>query len=109
MDAIRVSAEPLTTGEDGVIRVTGTRVTLDSIVAAFDAGATPEEIVQQLPTVDLAMAYATIAYVLMHRREVEDYLAGRSRDAAAVREATEKRFAPNGIRARLAARRRHSA
>jgi uncharacterized protein (DUF433 family) len=35
---------PMVTGADGVIRVSGTRVTLDSILLAFNDGATPEEI-----------------------------------------------------------------
>ena len=35
------------TDADGVIRVGGTRVTLDTLIAAFDAGATAEEIAQQ--------------------------------------------------------------
>ena len=39
---------PIHTDADGVVRVAGTRVTLDTIVAAFDAGATAEEIAQQL-------------------------------------------------------------
>ena len=58
MQAIHQDSTPLVTGDDGVIRVVGTRVTLDTIVAAFDAGATPEEIIQQYPSVDLATAYA---------------------------------------------------
>ncbi len=37
----------LSTGKDGVVRVGGSRVTLDSIIAAFMEGATAEEIVQQ--------------------------------------------------------------
>ena len=40
--------------EDGLIRLGRTRVTLASVVYAFDAGATPEEIVQKYPTLDLA-------------------------------------------------------
>jgi hypothetical protein len=38
---------PIHTDADGVVRIAGTRVTLDTIVAAFDAGATAEEIAQQ--------------------------------------------------------------
>ncbi len=37
---------PLTTDPAGVIRVDQTRVTLDTIVAAFIEGATAEEVVQ---------------------------------------------------------------
>ena len=38
---------PLTVDEGGVVRVGKTRVTLDTLVAAFFDGATPEEIAQQ--------------------------------------------------------------
>jgi hypothetical protein len=34
---------PLATDKDGVVRVGGTRVTLDTVIGAFDEGATPEE------------------------------------------------------------------
>lgn len=38
---------PIHTDADGVVRVAGTRVTLDTIVGAFDTGATAEDIAQQ--------------------------------------------------------------
>ena len=44
---------PIHTGADGVVRVAGTRVTLDTIVAAFDAGATAEEIARQYSSAPL--------------------------------------------------------
>jgi len=37
---------PLSTDEYGAIRVSGTRVLLDVIIVAFQAGATPEDIDQ---------------------------------------------------------------
>jgi uncharacterized protein (DUF433 family) len=64
VQAFDLGPAPITKDQDGVLRVAGTRVTLDSIVMAFDLGATPEEIVQRYPAVDLASAYALIAYVL---------------------------------------------
>ena len=39
---------PLRMDSDGVVRVGKTRVTLDTVVAAFVEGATAEEIAQQL-------------------------------------------------------------
>ena len=42
---------PIETDADAVTRVGGTRLTLDAVVAAFDASATAEEIVQQYPSV----------------------------------------------------------
>jgi len=41
---------PLAMGPDSVVRVGNTRVTLDTVVAAFKQGATAEEIVQQYPS-----------------------------------------------------------
>ena len=42
-------ALPLATDADGVIRVAGTRVTLDTVWSAFESGASAEEIVEQYP------------------------------------------------------------
>ncbi|SPF55844.1 conserved hypothetical protein [Candidatus Sulfopaludibacter sp. SbA4] len=56
-----VETIPMNLGADGVIRVGGTRVTLDTLVAAFREGETPEEIAQQYPSVALGDIYAVIA------------------------------------------------
>lgn len=77
----------------------------DAIVTAFDLGATPDEIVQRYPSVDLASAYTLIADTLRHRDSVEAYLAGRDRAGAETRADIEARFPPDGMRARLLARR----
>ena len=97
---------PIHTDADGVIRVGGTRVTLDTLVAAFDAGATAEEIVQQYPSVALADVYSVIAYYLRHQHEMQAYVTRRQQQAAQVREQNERRFDPSGVRDRLLARRR---
>lgn len=96
---------PLETDADGAVRVGGSRVTLDTLVAAFQAGDSPEEIHEQYPTVDLADVYAVLAYYLRHTREVDTYLDSREQARATVRATDEDRFAPEGIRARLLARR----
>lgn len=96
---------PIRTDAEGVVRVGGTRVTLDTLVAAFDAGATPEEMVQQYPSVALADVYSVITYYLRHQKEVCSYLVQRSHSAAEVRDGNEKRFDQSGIRDRLLARR----
>lgn len=96
---------PLLAGRDGVVRVGATRVTLDTVVAAFDGGATAEEIAQQYPSVDLPDIYAVIRFYLRHCGEVADYLRARARVARQVRADNEERFDPVGIRDRLLARR----
>jgi uncharacterized protein (DUF433 family) len=90
---------------EGVIRVGTTRVTLDTVVAAFLEGASAEEIVSQYPSLDLADVYAVIGHYLRHRVEVEAYLAKRSEQEQTVRLENEKRFPPVGLRAQLLARR----
>ena len=97
---------PLAASPGGVIRVAGTRVTLDTVAYAFEHGATAEEIVQQYPSLPLAEVYSVLGYLLSHRAEVEAYLAERAQQRAAVRAEAERRLDPKGIRARLLARRR---
>lgn len=92
---------PLEMDQEGVLRVSGTRVTLDAVISAFDRGGTPEEIASQYPTVPLADTYAVIAYYLSHRDEVEAYLGRRRQQAAEVRAENERRFPPHEVRERL--------
>jgi uncharacterized protein (DUF433 family) len=104
--SILVTAEraPLVSDSDGVVRVGSTRVTLDTVVAAFREGMTPEGIVEQYPTLRLADVYSVIGYVLRHREEVEGYLRERQRLVDAVRREIEARFDPTGVRDRLLSR-----
>jgi uncharacterized protein (DUF433 family) len=106
MQAFEAKPAPLFRDPDGVIRVAGTRVSLETVVSAFDAGATAEEIVQQYPSLELSATYAVISYVLDNRAEVDAYVAKRREDARAVQAENEGRWPPNGLRARLLARRR---
>jgi uncharacterized protein (DUF433 family) len=105
---ISTESPPLATDADGVIRVGGTRVSLDSVLFAFLDGSTPEEIAQQYPTLNLADVYAAVAYYLNHRDEVSAYLRDRQTQRDQIRQEVEARFDPRGIRDRLLARRRTS-
>jgi Protein of unknown function (DUF433) len=80
-------------------------VTIDTVVAAFDAGATAEEIVQQFPSLRLADVYSVIAYYLRHQSDIRVYFARRQQEAVQVGEENERRFDPAGVRDRLLARR----
>ena len=68
---------PLEQGADGVMRIRGTRVTIDTVLAAFRDGATAEEIAQQYPSISLADVYQVIGYCLRHFSEFEAYLIQR--------------------------------
>lgn len=96
---------PFQVDADGVARVGGTRVTLDTVIAAFLHGATAEEIAQQYPSLNLADIYYLIGYYLRRSSEVEAYLGKRRAQAEVVRKQNESRFDPQGIRSRLLARR----
>lgn len=96
---------PIERTAEGVFRVGGTRVTLDTVIIAFLQGATAEEIVLRYPTLKLADVYAVVGYYLQHQVEVDDYLQERQQRAERVRAENEARFPPDGIRARLLARR----
>lgn len=101
-----IESIPLKTGRDSAILVGNTRVPLDTVIGAFTDGATPEEVVYQYPTLELADVYAVLGYYLNHRSEVDDYLNRRRQQAQKVRGENEERFVPVGVRERLLARRR---
>jgi uncharacterized protein (DUF433 family) len=102
--AIVAESAPLRANDDGVILVGQTRVTLDTVVAVFNQGATAEEIAYRYPSLNLADVYATIAFYLKHQSEVEAYLQQRRQRSQEVREMNQARFNPQGLRNRLLAR-----
>ena len=104
-EALTTEPIPLVFGPDGVMRVRGTRVTLETVLAAFAEGATAEEIAQRYPSIPLADVYQVIGYGLRHSTELEPYLARRRRDIRDTRKSNESRWPPDGIRDRLMARR----
>lgn len=95
---------PLSADEAGVLRVAGTRVSLDSVVYAFDEGATPEEIAQDFPSLELAAIYSVIGYYLQNRAEVEEYLEQRRVQREGLKAEVESLFNPQGLRERLLSR-----
>ncbi len=95
----------LTLGANGVLRVTGTRVSLETIVTAFDQDATAEQMVDHFPTLDIASVNEVVAYILKNRAAIDKYIARQRERAAKLQAEIEKRFPPHGIRAKLLARR----
>jgi uncharacterized protein (DUF433 family) len=104
---LKIASEPvpLRVDADGTVRVGDTRVTLDVVVEAFLEGASAEEIVEQLPVLDLGDVYAVIGFYLHHQEAVDAYLQERRQHASDVRAWIEARHNPAGIRERLLARR----
>jgi len=60
--------------KEGVYRVGGTRVSLDSVVYSFKDGESPENIQRSFPTLSLEQVYGAIAYYLAHVEEIDQYL-----------------------------------
>jgi uncharacterized protein (DUF433 family) len=96
---------PIEIDGDGVARVGKTRVTLDTVVADFDRGATAEEIVYRYPALKLSDVYSTISFYLNHQEEVAEYLQQRQQQSQEIRLVNEHKFDPQGLRDRLLARR----
>ena len=105
--ALKIEAEPvpLVADADGRLRVSGTRITLETVVTVFGDGATAEEIVQQYPSLRLGDVYAILTFYIRRRPDIDAYLRQRRKDAEVVRGENETRFDPEGVRERLLARR----
>ena len=69
-----VQTVPLTQTPEGVIRITGTRLPLDTILHHYNRGASAEEITNRFPAVSLSQVHAVLAYYLSHLAELEAYL-----------------------------------
>ena len=59
---------------DGAYRITGSRVSLDSVVYDFRSGLSPESIADNYETLTLEQVYGAITYYLAHRTEVDAHL-----------------------------------
>ena len=107
MATLELMAEkpPMMLDQDGVIRVGGTRVSIDTVLAAFQNGCTPEAIQSKYPSLHLTHVYGAITYYLNHTCEIDDYLAIRRVAIEAAEREIEERFPSEGVRERLLARR----
>jgi uncharacterized protein (DUF433 family) len=96
---------PLNQDTDGAVRVTGSRITLDTLVAAFKKGATAEQIQDSFPSLSLRQIYGAIFYYLDHQADVEEYLKERQAEADAFRSEIESQAGYAEFRERLRRRR----
>ena len=93
----------------GIWRVSGTRVSLDSLAYAFWDGSSPENIAEQFDSVPLGDIYLALGYYLTNRDEVDAYLQEQRRLDDEAREYWEKKQPARGLRAKLLARQAASA
>ena len=105
LEPILAKLPPLRTDDGGAVRVGASRVTLDTVIVAYEAGASPEEIRLRFPSLVLSDIYAVVSYHLNHQSEVKAYLEERSAEAEAIQRKVEALYPPDDFRARLLARR----
>jgi len=104
--SIQTDSVPLRVDEHNAIRVGKSQVTLDLIVREFEDGASPEDIVHNYSTLELADAYAAIAYYLRHKQQVDEYTHARRSEAERLRQEIESKQPDRAnLRAKLLARR----
>jgi uncharacterized protein (DUF433 family) len=66
---------------NGGYYVAGTRISLDSIVYAFNRGESPEQILEGYPLLgSLARIYGAVAFYLDHRADIDKYLEESARE-----------------------------
>lgn len=104
--ALIESKLPMAYDQDGVIRIGQTRVTLDTVVAAYELGLTAEEIASQYPVLKVADVYLVIGYYLHHKPDVDAYLEKRRTEHEAALEEIKSHYDQSGLRERLLSRMR---
>lgn len=84
--------EAITVNDAGVWRVAGSRVSVDSVLNAFNSGATPEEIIWQFDTLELKDVYAVINFYLHNRERVDRYLRDSEKEQQQILRRVKKDF-----------------
>ena len=100
----------LTRTSEGVLRITGTRITLDSVIQAFHDGATPEEMCQDFSGLALAHIYSVLAFYLTQQAAVDVYLKEQTQATTIIRQELQSTHAAflADLRHRLTTRRASS-
>jgi len=83
--SIGTNPKPVRRVEGGTLRVGSTRVSLDSVVYAYNRGEDAFEIQRNFDTLSLAEIHAAIAYYLHNKSNVDEYLAKRAIEFEAAR------------------------
>ena len=103
-EKFQATSPPFRWDEVGGIRVGSSRVTLDSLLASYHNGSTPEEIAIQFSVLRLEDIYTSIAYYLDHRQEIDSYLEQRKQQAQQLRQQLSQKHNLVDLRQRLLTR-----
>ena len=88
---------------EGGWRVTGSRVSLDSVVHAYWEGRIPEAIASDFPSLSLEQIHGAIAFYLRNRAEIDAYLTQQDARWNQFQQESAKRHGPLLTRLRQAA------
>jgi uncharacterized protein (DUF433 family) len=95
---------PLKLDAYGTVRVSGSRITLETVLHSFLMGQSPESINEGFPTLDLGAIYSIIGHYLNHRAEFDEYLRQVDIEGEKIRRQIEARPGYAQFRERLLAR-----
>jgi uncharacterized protein (DUF433 family) len=89
--AMTIAADPLpmVADEHGVIRVSGTRVTLDTLLDHYNQGYAVDDLHTAFPSIPVADIHTVIGHYLRHKGEVDAYLGAKRREAEDTRRKSE--------------------
>lgn len=102
------AAEYVTQSPDGGWRVSGTRVSIDSIVHGYWSGRLPEAMAADFPSLTLEQVHGAIAFYLRHRDKLDQYLSEQDSRWRQFQQESASMHAPLLQRIRLADRQRAS-
>jgi uncharacterized protein (DUF433 family) len=72
MLAPKVAALPVVPNREGTLYVRGTRIPLHSIISSYEQGSSPEEIVQDYPSLKIGDVYILLGYYLLQSPVVRE-------------------------------------
>jgi len=70
--------------------ISGTRVSLDSVVCAFLRGESPDGIAESFPALDLEQVLGALTYYVANREAVDRYLSEGRKEFEALREEAQR-------------------
>jgi uncharacterized protein (DUF433 family) len=95
----------LTQDDDGTLRLQGSRVTVDALIAAYRRGDTPDQIHEGFPSLSVDEIQKAIDWYLANRNDVDNYLKDRVVQAESMRRCIESRPDQAALREMLRERR----
>jgi hypothetical protein len=96
-----VTGEYVQRSADSGWLVAGSRVSLDSIIAAYWDGKSPEAVVEEFPALTAEQVYGAIAFYLHHKSEIDLHLAHQAARWKELQQSSEMQHGPllNRLRA----------